>query len=185
MLGGCHNGIALFQSTSPTGEDTSANVDGFWIVFISIHFPHRGRHSILPCSTWKVNYFNPLPPQGKTHCITAVFFFFSKISIHFPHRGRHILSSLLLIGSNISIHFPHRGRHTTNDIYKDLFLYFNPLPPQGKTQAFGCITFSLSQFQSTSPTGEDTTQSADKGRFAFQISIHFPHRGRHKVMWMH
>ncbi len=111
------------------------SIDVFHLEIISIHFPHRGRH-------WdNRNYKN-----------------FKSISIHFPHRGRHYTYQQYLKGRiNISIHFPHRGRHafpgnhapdeavfqstsptgedTSSPIFDDVsILYFNPLPPQGKTQ---------------------------------------------------
>ena len=108
--------------------------------------------------TWTITHFNPLPPQGKTRQQFLERRMNEDISIHFPHRGRHYTYQQYLKGRiNISIHFPHRGRHafpgnhapdeavfqstsptgedTSSPIFDDVsILYFNPLPPQGKTQ---------------------------------------------------
>ena len=124
-----------FQSTSPTGEDTAPLRP----------FPYRGGHfnplppqgKTLLCSGIEIPhilYFNPLPPQGKTPDRAA------------SHSGH----------PTISIHFPHRGRHEKRWEQLDLDYYFNPLPPQGKTHDYCIIDCPPDIFQSTSPTGEDT-----------------------------
>ncbi len=130
----------------------------------TFHLPHR--------------YFNPLPPQGKTHCSDVIQPRSFQISIHFPHRGRH--------PGSFSLRFQ--------------WVHFNPLPPQGKTRVSFLQLFNPIIFQSTSPTGEDTlgsphcichsgfqsTSPTGEDTFvlffmatATYISIHFPHRGRH------
>ena len=124
----------IFQSTSPTGEDTDVLMMEPDILDISIHFPHRGRHS-TPAALDEISY---------------------NISIHFPHRGRHMIYCQNFEIVDISIHFPHRGRHTSLSLGDLRRRYFNPLPPQGKTQ-----------------------ETADWKTSVITISIHFPHRGRH------
>ena len=157
ITAGCYTVIhRQFQSTSPTGEDTTINERIRYLRKISIHFPHRGRHTAEKDTSphnhisihfphrgrhgWLISgiyidaAFQSTSPTGEDTPVTQPFPFPIIISIHFPHRGRHYINVKLSIAQNISIHFPHRGRHN----------------------GYNCRHPKQEEFQSTSPTGEDT-----------------------------
>ncbi len=191
----------LFQSTSPTGEDTCK-------IFYTLYFN---------------GYFNPLPQQGKTHGIVtnSVFekIFQSTSPTGEDTAGNHRNYSLTLFQSTsptgedttvnpeklrqerISIHFPNRGRHhrpsfgiqygqpfqSTSPTGEDTNIhdtYFNStiisihFPNRGRHIEKTGLKGNCSLFQSTSPTGEDTISQITKFQVNI-ISIHFPNRGRH------
>ena len=123
---------------------------------ISIHFPHRGRHIVQTSSSPAPSRFQSTSPTGEDTPVVFHFDFNGYISIHFPHRGRHFGITSLHLSQRISIHFPHRGRHFCSVFHGYCHLYFNPLPPQGKTRPAPSRNSAVVVFQSTSPTGEDT-----------------------------
>ena len=152
----------IFQSTSPTGEDTP--------------LPQAAQS--------ESGYFNPLPPQGKTRRRTDPVPVDLDISIHFPHRGRHHAPLSLPLRQRISIHFPHRGRHGKLHMHWAFKKKFQSTSPTGEDTLPRPVPPSCEQFQSTSPTGEDTTWCRLIQRLE-GISIHFPHRGRHFLSPLH
>ena len=108
-------------------------------------------------AVYSPEYFNPLPPQGKTQRLQLPTPKAGRISIHFPHRGRHPGRRLLPLPSLKFQSTSPTGEDTSlrhMSIFR--FPYFNPLPPQGKTRTGSGQAFFEVLFQSTSPTGEDT-----------------------------
>ena len=150
--------IGIFQSTSPTGEDThTAAMGGLHPQYFN-PLPPQGKTQVERKCQAMHGYFNPLPPQGKTHKVAQHVNFI----IHFnplPPQGKTPLHlQKLPCPDNISIHFPHRGRHHVFQERADFWHISIHFPHRGRHQPCGCGASSRLIFQSTSPTGEDTAK---------------------------
>ena len=100
-----------FQSTSPTGEDTES----------------------CTCIGLLRKNFNPLPPQGKTHC---------------PGRCLPPVSNFNPL--------PPQGKTQHGAVSSNAWREFQSTSPTGEDTSFRRCMTTISIFQSTSPTGEDT-----------------------------
>ena len=101
--------------------------------------------------------FNPLPPQGKTHNNVGNMQLIKRFQSTSP-----------------------TGEDTRSLKNWRWNWIFQSTSPTGEDTPSLCLLPYRFAFQSTSPTGEDTGQ-ASAACALMEISIHFPHRGRHKI----
>ena len=147
---------AVFQSTSPTGEDTSELHNDDWLLNISIHFPHRGRHNLVYISMSSGSIFQSTSPTGEDTIDTL------------PYNALFVFQSTSPTGEDTSYQretfpcnkyfnpLPPQGKTHAFHGKRAFHGNFNPLPPQGKTPLIRIFSYIIRGFQSTSPTGEDT-----------------------------
>ena len=125
--------IFKFQSTSPTGEDTRLRKNNRPHWHISIHFPHRGRHSYGGNGWVTSTIFQSTSPTGE------------------DTSGKEMSSNARIFqstsptgedtqgGAARQLHYPFQSTSPTGEDTSPSSKtplprqHFNPLPPQGKT----------------------------------------------------
>ena len=156
---GIVNGVEfplLFQSTSPTGEDTRLAWFHRQLSCISIHFPNRGRHNV---------YGDTLHERD--------------ISIHFPNRGRHYPQKESIFLFQDFNPLPQQGKTRFCSWYTCFEEAFQSTSPTGEDTASTYRQCTKGDISIHFPNRgrHDGVREADCGEL--DISIHFPNRGRH------